>query len=304
MSKIAVVFPGQGSQFVGMGQTLYDQSEYARSLFKQASDIMRADIAKICLEGPEETLKQTQYAQMGLFLVSAALYHSLAQTGLKPDYLAGHSLGELTAYYVSGVVNLEQAIRMVMIRGQYMQEAVAPIEGAMAAVLGLDMQAIQATIQAVGNQNIVVANDNCPGQVIISGLKEALEQIQEPLKQAGAKRVLPLNVAGPFHSPFMQAASNRYQTYLRSEIFQDAQIPLVLNRTAQVETKAAILKENLPLQIVSPVRWRETVEWLSAEVETFIECGPGSVLSGLIKKTNQDVSIQTINSIELVKERI
>ena len=292
------VFPGQGAQFVGMGKDIIEADGDAKAIFDRAKEITGIDMAQICLEGPEESLTDTLHAQLAVFLVSVAYCQALQKKGVQPDFMAGHSLGELSAYYIAGVLSLDDAIRLVQRRGELMQAATQVHKGSMTAVLGLAVEDIQAILENEANGQVIVANDNCPGQVIISGEPERLVALEESLKAAGAKRLIPLKVAGAFHSPQMNAASEAYASEVEQYRFSDAKVPIVLNRTAAIESSAEALKANLPAQIISSVRWRETAEWLGAKSPRFIECGPGAVISGLVKKTCKGASIHTINSVE------
>ncbi len=294
MSRVAWIFPGQGSQYVGMGKDLFDQYGSVRALFNQASEIAGKDLAKLCFEGPEEDLIKTENAQVGIFLVSAAVVNVLRESGQKPIYLAGHSLGELTAYYAAGVFDLATAIRLILARGAAMAASFPSEKSAMAAVMGLEPDKIVEVVKAF-EPNAVVANFNSAGQLVISGEVAAVAEASEALKTAGAKRLIPLKVSGAFHSPFMQNASDTFKEVLEPVVFDNASAPIILNRTAEPETIADRLKENLPLQLKSSVKWMQSVSYLSGAVDLIVECGPGKVLAGLVKKTAPDIEVQSLS---------
>jgi len=280
--KTAFVFPGQGSQFVGMGKDLAEKE------LKIANQILGLDLKKLCLEGPEDELKKTAITQPAILTVSVAAFYQL--TTSKPSALAGHSLGEYSALVAAGVLRFEDAVKIVNLRGKFMQEAVPAGEGAMAALLGGDRQTIQQICQEVGN--VWPANFNSPGQVVISGKKDSIALAGEKLKGAGVKRVIPLAVSAPFHCPLMQPAADKLQVELDKIQFNDANIPVVANVTADYATQAEQIKGLLIKQVTAPVLWEDSVRKMIADgVTNFVEVGPGKVLSGLIKKINQEVSI-------------
>lgn len=286
--KTAFVFPGQGSQFVGMGKDL------AEKFLDQANAILGFDLKKIVLEGPEEELKKTEIQQPAIFTVSAAAF---AKLGTKPDAVAGHSLGEYSALYAAGVLSFEDGVKTVHRRGKFMQEAVPPGAGAMAAVLGGERKVIADICQEVGN--VWPANFNSPGQVVISGTKEAVDKASEKLKAAGIKKIIALAVSAPFHCPLMRPAAEKLAVELNKIAFKDARIPVVANITADYVTKGDEIKKLLIKQVVAPVLWEDSVRKMIADgVTSFVEVGPGKVLSGLIKKINPNVEVKTYDEVK------
>lgn len=292
----AYVFPGQGSQKVGMGSDLMNLPE-VKALFTQASDYLGRDMAKMCIEGPTDLLTKTENAQPAIFLISAALWTQLLKKGHHPQMVAGHSLGEITAYYVSGVLSFEDTLRVIRIRGDAMGAACPEGSAGMAAIMGLSVEVISETLVPYADVPVVIANYNCPGQIVISGKKPVLQEACDALKAAGGK-VIPLPVSGAFHSPMMGPAAETLRQHIASTTFRDAAFPIVLNRTAQPETQGSVLKENLPLQVVSSVQWIDTVGYLSKHVQQIVEVGPGKVLQGLIKKTHPALDIRGICTAE------
>ncbi|MEK9728256.1 MAG: ACP S-malonyltransferase, partial [Candidatus Margulisiibacteriota bacterium] len=286
------------SQFIGMGKDFYDQSKSANALFESANDILGYSISDIAFNGPEETLNLTQHTQVAIFILSACIFNELKNTQNNISQFAGHSLGEITAYYAAGVLDFESALRIVIKRGQLMGEAASQTKGKMAAIIGLSEKEVKAAISDV--DGCAIANYNSPVQFVISGEAAAIDQANELLKGQGAKRVIELPVSGAFHSPLMGSAVAPFKTYLDQFQFNNASHPIVLNRTAMPEQNADALRENLSLQIQSPVRWIETIEFLSDNAASFIEVGPGKVLSGLIKKTNRELSVQSTSTHEAV----
>ncbi len=295
--KIAFVFPGQGSQKVGIGLDVAQSLPEAKVLFDQADDILGYSISKICFEGPEAQLKDTRNAQPGLFLVSAALLMALSQRGFKPSVVAGHSLGELTAYYAAGVLTLEQALKLIQVRSEAMSSSYPSNDSAMAAVMKLDLADIQSVLADFKDVPVVAANLNCPGQIVISGTKSGVEAVGKLLSEKGG-RLIPLPVSGAFHSPLMQAGAAQLAAQLDQFIFRDAQIPIVLNRLAVPCLDGGQLRDNVVLQVVSPVRWIESVQYLSTQVDVIIECGAGKVLSGLCKKIDSEFPVYSVSTFE------
>jgi [acyl-carrier-protein] S-malonyltransferase len=286
MNALALVFPGQGSQRVGMGQDVWAQVPEARLLFEKGSEALGIDLARLCFEGPEERLTLTANAQPAIMTVSMAVFAVLQREGVTPDFVAGHSLGEYSALVAAGSFAFEDAIRVVRKRGEFMQEAVSPGVGAMAAVLGLDRQSVYAVCEEAVRYGIVeVANLNSPGQVVIAGETEAVDRAVELAKQRGAKRAVRLGVSAPFHCSLMGPAAERLAGALRSIPIADPSVPLVNNADAELVTKKEEIADSLVRQVTSPVRWEDVVRRLVKEgVTRFLELGPGKVLTGLIKR--------------------
>lgn len=282
----AFVFPGQGSQFVGMGKGL------AEKYLDQANEILGFDLKKIVLEGPEEELKRTEIQQPAIFTISVAALDRLATRDSRPaTVVAGHSLGEYSALYAAGSISFEDGVKIVHLRGKFMQEAVPTGEGAMAALLGGEREAIIQICAEVGN--VWPANFNCPGQIVISGKKEAVETAGEKLKAAGVKKIIPLAVSAPFHCPLMQPAADKLKAELDKIEIKDAKIPVIANVTASPVTGGEEIRNLLVKQVTSPVLWEDSVRKMIADgVTRFIEVGPGKVLCGLIKKIDPSVAAE------------
>nr|WP_293832967.1 ACP S-malonyltransferase [uncultured Arsenicibacter sp.] len=281
----AYVFPGQGSQFKGMGQDLYQNSEKARQLFDQADEILGFSLTKVMFEGTDEELKQTNVTQPAIFLHSVAL--ALTTDSFDAQMVAGHSLGEFSALVAAGALSFEDGLKLVAQRAAAMQKACELQPSTMAAVLGLaddKIEAICAEVAATG-EVVVPANFNCPGQVVISGSLEGVRIAGEKLKEAGAKRVLPLQVGGAFHSPLMEPAREELAKAIAGTAFSQPECPIYQNVNALPSTDVETIKANLIAQLTAPVRWTQSVEAMVADGATqFIECGPGKVLQGLVKK--------------------
>lgn len=300
MGKIAFVFPGQGAQTVGMGKDAYDSSPAARAVFERADEALGFKLSDIILNGPDEALKQTANTQPALLTVSTALLE-LLKDRIKPDYVAGHSLGEYSALVAAGVMTFEDAVRTVRSRGEFMEAAVPGGQGAMAAVLGAERAALSALCEAVTAEAgaVELANVNCPGQIVVSGTAAGVAAVVERGKEAGAKRVIPLEVSGPFHSSLMKPAAERLEGVLSALPMSDAQVPVIANVTAEPVTAAGDIRSLLAEQVVSPVLWEDTVVKLIAlGVDTFVEIGSGTVLAGLIKKTDKSVKVYSASSMD------
>jgi [acyl-carrier-protein] S-malonyltransferase len=288
---VAFVFPGQGAQKVGMGRGLHDAVAESRAVFEEADRALGFPLSRLCFEGPEDQLQLTANTQPAILTVSVAAARALSARGIRPEWVAGHSLGEYSALVTAGVLSLRDAVVAVRRRGQYMQEAVPVGEGAMAAILALDLAAIeQACREAAQGQVVSPANINSPGQVVIAGQAAAVDRASELCKKAGAKRAIRLPVSAPFHCALMMPAQERLARDLAALSFAEPAVPLVNNVDATVVRSAAAARDGLVRQVSGTVRWQESVERLVREgVDTFVEVGPGTVLSGLIKKIDRGV---------------
>ena len=288
----AFLFPGQGAQFPGMGRDLYEASTEAKALFKQANDVLDFEITEIMFGEDAEALKQTQVTQPAIFLHSVILSRVMGSR-FKPDCVAGHSLGEFSALVAAGALSFESGLRLVHERALAMQEACDEIPGTMAAVLGLD----DYIIESICNKTegiVVAANYNCPGQLVISGEKQAIEMACDAMKQAGAKRALPLPVGGAFHSPLMEPAKTKLASAIEATDIQNPICPVYQNVVAIGVHDAVTIKENLIAQLTAPVRWTQSVKQMFTDgVNSFTEVGPGKVLQGLVKKINRSVVTST-----------
>ncbi len=284
----AYVFPGQGSQFRGMGKDLYDNSATAKALFEQANNILGFRITDIMFEGTDEELKQTKVTQPAIFLHSVILAKETAD--FQPDMVAGHSLGEFSALVSAGALTFEDGLKLVSARALAMQKACEANPSTMAAVLNLADNVIEEICASITDEIVVAANYNCPGQVVISGSNEGVAKAGEKLKEAGAKRVLPLPVGGAFHSPLMQPAREELAAAIESTHFESPSCPIYQNVNAQPSQDVATIKVNLIAQLTGAVRWTQSVQNMIADgATTFVECGPGKVLQGLVKKINTEV---------------
>lgn len=290
--SLALLFSPQGSQAVGMGRDLVDASPSAASVFERADAALGWSVSRLAFEGPEDRLNDTRYTQPALVTMAVAAAHALSEAlaaegdDLDPAFVAGHSVGEYAALVMAEVLSLEDAVRLVALRGELM--ASQDGEGGMSAVLGLDRATVAAAIEPLAGpdgRDLVVANDNAPGQVVISGLRSALAAADEVLHAAGAKRVMPLRVSGPFHSPHMAAVGEALERAFAGATWHDARIPLISNVTADPITDAAVIRGLLARQVSAPVEWVACVERLAGEgVDRFVECGPGAALTGMVKR--------------------
>lgn len=294
------MFPGQGSQYIGMGKEFYEQIPICKEVYDLASEVTGLDIPALCFE-ENEKLNITEYTQICMLTTEAAIYMALEQNGYQPDVTAGLSLGEYGALIASGVMTAEEAFELVRKRGIFMQEAV-PAGGAMAAVIGLDAAAIEQICRETAEQTgseVSIANYNCPGQIVISGQEEAVHLAGETCKASGAKRVVPLKVSGPFHSKMLQGAGEKLKEELKKVEISDSFVPYIANVTADYVTKKEEVKPLLASQVSSSVRWQQTIERLLADgADEFVEIGPGRTLSGFVKKVNRDVKVSSIDKME------
>jgi [acyl-carrier-protein] S-malonyltransferase len=307
MTKIAFIFPGQGSQSVGMGKQLIENDAESNQFYQQADQVLGFSISDIMLNGPAEELTKTYHAQPALLTTSSMISSKLIEAGITPDYTAGHSLGEYSALVASGVIRFEEAVLLVHQRGLFMNEAVPAGVGAMAAILGLDRAALTAVTDAVTNtgETVQVANLNCPGQIVISGTATGVKEASIQAKEAGAKRAIPLVVSGPFHSELMRPAAYKLDEAITSIDLQEAKIPVISNVTAGPVTESSVIKNLLVEQLYSPVRWEESVQkMIELGVTVFIECGPGKVLSGLVKKIDRAVTTYCVFDEESLQQVI
>ena len=296
MSKIAFIFPGQGAQVCGMGKDFYEQTEIGRQVYDRASELLGFSMPQLCFE-KNDKLDITEYTQAAMVTTSIAMMKVLMEKGICPDVTAGLSLGEYCALAAAGVMSDEDAITTVRQRGILMQEAVPVGIGAMAAILALDAAKIEEVISSM--KDVWIANYNCPGQIVISGKKEAVEEACSKLKEAGAKRAIMLNVSGPFHSKMLTEAGEKLGEVLEGGTVHSPRIPYVANVTASYVTDADQVKPLLVEQVSSSVRWQQSVETMIADgVDTFVEIGPGKTLAGFIRKISRDVKVYNIEKLE------
>lgn len=296
MSKIAFIFPGQGAQKCGMGKDFYENTEIGRRIFDRASELLGFSMPELCFE-ENDRLDITEYTQAAMVTAGIAMMQVLEEKGVKPDVAAGLSLGEYCALVAAGVMSADDAIATVRQRGILMQEAVPVGLGAMAAILALDASAIEEVTGSM--EGVWIANYNCPGQIVISGEKAAVEEACEKLKAAGAKRTVLLNVSGPFHSGMLKEAGEKLGQVLENVAVSEPVIPYVANVNASYVREAGQVKELLKKQVSSSVRWQQSVEAMIADgVDTFIEIGPGKTLAGFMKKINRGVKTLNIETLE------
>jgi [acyl-carrier-protein] S-malonyltransferase len=304
MMKTAWVFPGQGAQWVGMGRDLYDNSDSARTVFDQADDVLGYSLSKLCFEGPEDELRQTINAQPALVVASFACLRAARDVGGNssfpaPAFVAGHSLGEYTALAAAGVFDFATAVHLAWERGRLMHEAGQACPGSMAAIIGMDEAPLAEVCRQTGTW---MANINCPGQIVISGAIENLAQAMDLAKAKGAGRAIPLQVSGAFHTPLMQSAVDGMSEVIGSLSFRKPAISVIGNTTAEPIATAESAKSELLNQLCNPVQWQRSIEYMvNNGVTTFIEIGPGKVLTGLIKRINREVRIMNIGDLEAVK---
>lgn len=297
---IAFIFPGQGAQAVGMGKALAEAFPICQQTFEEADAALGDPISRVCFEGPAEQLTLTENTQPAILTVSVAAWRLLDSRGFAPSLVAGHSLGEYSAHVAAGTLSFADAVRIVRRRGRYMQEAVPVGAGAMAAILGLDAERVaQACAEAAQGEVVSPANMNAPGQVVIAGARDAVARAGERARQLGAKRVIPLPVSAPFHCALMKPAEERLAPELRALPVVDPRVPVVANVDAQPKRDGASAIEALVRQVSMPVRWEDSVRRLASEgVRAYVELGPGSVLSGLVRKIHREATVLNVEGPE------
>ena len=302
MSKIAFVFPGQGAQYIGMGKDFYERALVARAVYHQASAVTGLDIPALCFE-ENDKLNITEYTQIAMLTTEVAILKTLEEKGIRPVVTAGLSLGEYAAIVAAGAMKPEDAFRVVQKRGLFMQEAV-PDGGAMAAVLGLTGEQIEEVLKDAEGL-VSIANYNCPGQIVITGEADAVAGAGEALKEAGARRIVPLNVSGPFHSAMMQGAGEKLAEVLKETPVSCFPVPYVANLTAEYVCVAEQVKPLLVKQVSGSVRWQQSVERMLAEgIDTFVEIGPGKTIAGFVRKISKETRIINIDKYEDLEKNL
>ena len=304
MKSIAFIFPGQGSQYVGMGRELFENFSVAKKIFEEADDTLHFSVSALCFKGPEEALKLTENTQPAVLTTSVAALKVLrAEKGVAPQFAAGHSLGEYSALVASEALAFSQAVKIVRLRGKFMQEAVPVGEGAMAAVLGMEREQVERLCEEISSGEVLTpANFNSPGQIVIAGHSKAVERAIERVKQEGKKAVL-LPVSAPFHSSLMKPAGERLEKALEEISVSDLKIPVVTNVEAEPNTSIDRVKGLLVAQVSSPVRWEESMRKLIEKgVEQVLEIGPGKVLSGLMKRIDSRVEAKNLEDLQTLKK--
>ena len=308
MAKVAFVFPGQGAQKVGMCKDFYDNYACAKKVFEEADEALGFSISKMCFEGPEEDLRLTKFTQPAILTCSLAALAVMREHGLECEIAGGHSLGEYSALVAAGVMRLQDAVKAVNKRGQFMQEAVPVGEGAMAAVMGLEPDKIVEVCQQVEKEcgeAVQAVNFNCPGQIVIAGATKAVEKATEALKTAGAKRAIPLPVSAPFHSTLMKPAAERLKRVLDTIEFHDAKFPVVANVTAEPVVKAEEIRALLVKQAASPVKWEMSVRNMIRDgIDTYVEVGPGKTLTGFTRKIDRTMNALNVEDIASLEKTL
>lgn len=306
MARVAYIFPGQGSQSVGMGKDLFDNFAAARAVFEEADEALGFSLSHMCFSGDETDLQLTANTQPAILTTSIAAYRAMLAEGFaKPDLVAGHSLGEYSALVAAGVLDLTDAVRTVRNRGTYMQEAVPVGVGAMAAILGLGLAAVdEGCAEAAEGQVCSPANINSPGQVVIAGNAEAVDRACEILKAKGAKRAIRLNVSAPFHCSLMMPAQRKLENDLGSLSYSEFTFPVIHNVDALPNSDPAVVSGKLAEQVSSPVRWLQSIETMAASIEKFIEVGPGKVLTGLVRQIKKDAVYANVENAESLRSTL
>ena len=298
MSKIAFVFPGQGTQYVGMGKELYENSEVARKEFDELFSKLDFDLKKVMFEGPEEELKLTKNTQPAIVTMSLILTKLLENKGIKPEFVAGHSVGEYAAFGAAGYLSMEDAVKLTAARGKFMNEVAQKVNGGMAAIIGLEADKIVEVLKNVDGV-VEAVNFNEPKQTVIAGDKEAIERACVALKEAGARRAMPLAVSGPFHSSLMKEAGEKLKEEANKYEFKMTDVKLIANTNAEILQNVDEIKEEIYRQSFGPVKWVDTINKLKAQgVTTIYEVGPGKVLAGLIKKIDKEIEVKNIERLE------
>ncbi len=299
MGKLAFIFPGQGAQKAGMGKDFYETFDSVKEIYDHACEWLGLDMKALCFE-ENEKLDLTEYSQPALVTTCLSMAKVLKDKGIEPDVTAGLSLGEYCAIATAGAISVQDAITTVRKRGLLMEQAVPAGQGSMAAVLGMTAEEIDQVVDAI--QDVSVANYNCPGQIVITGKKAAVEEASQRLQEAGAKRVIPLNVSGPFHSAMLKEAGEQLAKALEEVSLNELQIPYITNVTAECVKKSQQIKSLLAKQISSPVKWQQSVETMIADgVDTFIEIGPGKTLAGFMRKIDRNVKVYNVQTVEDVE---
>ena len=307
--SIGYIFPGQGSQSVGMGRNLYEADSNVRALYEKANSILGYDLATLCFEGPVEKLNLTEYTQPSLLVTSLAALQLFHHSSLQPQAVAGHSLGEYTAIVAAQGLHVDEAIQLVKKRGQYMAEAVMPGKGLVVAVLGSSEQEIRRACQEATSSGIVApANFNCPGQVVVAGEKVAVEHAMDILKRGGVRRILPLAVSVPVHTPLMQVAADQIKIDIDSATWSDLKVPLINNAHASILINSSDVRRSLVQQLPLPVLWEQSIRKMKEMgISTFIEIGPGKVLTGLVKRILPEArtfNVYDMESFEAMKDAL